>query len=66
MGTFMLSFSKIFKYIWLFIKAYKFAFFSLFLIATGRVFFLNIFTGLTYKNIIDILGNEAFLVDYIT
>ncbi len=63
MGTFMLSFSKIFKYIWSFIKAYKFAFFSLFLIATGRVFFLNIFTGLTYKNIIDILGNEAFLVE---
>lgn len=53
----MFSFSKIFKYVWIFIKPYRLAFFSVFVIAAGRIFFSSIVIGYMYKNIIDSLGD---------
>ena len=59
----MFSFSKIFKYIWFFVKPYKTAFFSLFFLAFGRVIFSGIVTGYVYKSIIDTLNNNSISVD---
>ncbi|MEK7588466.1 MAG: ABC transporter ATP-binding protein [Patescibacteria group bacterium] len=58
----MFSFSRIFKYIWLFIKPYKTAFFSLFFLALGRILFSGILTGYLYKNIIDTLNNTLISI----
>jgi len=54
----MFLFSKIFKYIWFFIKPYKVAFFSLFFLSFGRIIFYGIVSGFVYKNIIDTLSNN--------
>lgn len=53
-----MSFKRIFYYFWQLIRQYKIAFFSQFLLVSGRVIFSNLIIGFIYKNIIDVLNQN--------
>ncbi len=59
----MFSFKKVFGYLYIFVKPYKVAFFSLFFFALGRVIFSSAIGGYIYKNIIDTLNNEVLSIE---
>ncbi|MCX6757924.1 MAG: ABC transporter ATP-binding protein [Candidatus Nomurabacteria bacterium] len=58
-----MSFRRIFSYYWDVIKQYKIAFFSVFFLSAGRMFFSTTVAGLIYKEIIDTLNNNLLSVD---
>jgi len=63
----MFSFRKIFKYLWIFIKPYRIAFLSLFLVVSLRTFAYFIIVPYGYKGIIDALSlsglDKAYRID---
>ncbi len=54
---------RVFSYYWDVIRQYKIAFFSIFFLSAGRIFFTTILGGFIYKNIIDTLGNNLLSID---
>lgn len=54
----MFSFRKIFKYLWVFIRPYRLAFFSMFFFIMLRISFSLLLIPYIYKSIIDILSNS--------
>lgn len=59
----MFSFSKIFKYLWLIIKPYRIAVFSMFFFIIGRVFFSLVLIPYGYKSVIDILNSTNISIE---